>query len=94
MLPATVHPYRTLKKIDNKEETISYKKELKSLSKRYNEMNEYLLELIAEHEHSVNELRYLYSFISYKDLNDEFIYFRHNAHEENDENLPFSYLTL
>ena len=40
------------------------------------------------------EINYLYSFITWKDLSEEFAYFKENAHEKNDDNLPFSTLTL
>ena len=40
------------------------------------------------------EINYLYSFITWKNLSDEFTYFKENAHEESDDELPFSTLTL
>ena len=40
------------------------------------------------------EINYLYSFITWKNLSDEFAYFKENAHEESDDELPFSTLTL
>ena len=40
------------------------------------------------------EINYLYSFISWKNLSDEFAYFKENAYEESDDELPFSTLTL
>ena len=41
-----------------------------------------------------HELRYLHGFISYKKLYDEYLFFEKNAHEEYDNDLPFSHLTL
>lgn len=70
------------------------KKQYRSLQDRYDEMHEYLLELIEDHNHTLAELRYLSEFINYKNLEDEFQYFQRNAHEEYDEDLPFSRLTL
>lgn len=70
------------------------KKQYRSLQERYDEMNEYLLELIDEHNRTLEELRYKSEFIYYKNLEDEFLYFKRNAHEEYDEDLPFSRLTL
>ena len=40
------------------------------------------------------EINYLYSFIARKNLSEEFAYFKENAHEESDDELPFSTLTL
>ena len=40
------------------------------------------------------EINYLYSFIAWKNLSDEFAYFKENAHEKSDDELPFSTLTL
>ena len=70
------------------------KKEYRSLQERYDEMHEYLLELIENHNRTLAELRYHSEFINYKNLEDEFQYFQRNAHEEYDEDLPFSHLTL
>ena len=70
------------------------KKEYRNLQECYDEMNEYLLELIDEHNHTLAELRYKSEFISYKNLDDEFQYFQKHAHEAYDEELPFSRLTL
>lgn len=70
------------------------KKQYRSLQDRYDEMHEYLLELIEDHNRTLAELRYLSEFINYKNLEDEFQYFQRNAHEEYDEDLPFSRLTL
>ena len=40
------------------------------------------------------EINYLYSFITWKNLSEEFAYFKENAHEKFDDELPFSTLTL
>ena len=40
------------------------------------------------------EIHYLYSFISWKHLSEEFEYFRENAQEVYDDDLPFPTLTL
>lgn len=66
----------------------------KNLLERYEEMSDYLSELIDDNKRNIAELRYLEDFIHYKNLDDEFWYFKEHAHEEQDENLPFSYLTL
>ena len=58
------------------------------------EMREYVQDLEYELSQAHNELRYLHEFISYKKLNDEYQFFEKNAHEEYDDDLPFSHLTL
>lgn len=65
-----------------------------NLQERYEEMNDYLLDLIDDHERSTEDLRYLHDFIHYKNLDEEFRYFREHAHEEQDSELPFPYLVL
>ena len=65
-----------------------------NLQERYDEMNDFLLDLLEEHKHTEEDLRYLNDFIHYKKLDEEFRYFREHAHEENEPDLPFSYLTL
>ena len=40
------------------------------------------------------EINYLYSFITWKNLSEEFAYFKENAHKEFDDELPFSTLKL
>ena len=40
------------------------------------------------------EINYLYSFITWKNLSEEFAYFKENAHEKCDDDLPFLTMTL
>ena len=40
------------------------------------------------------EINYLYAFIKWKNLSDEFAYFKENAHEKCDDDLPFLTMTL
>ena len=63
-----------------------------NIFKRYSLFGVY--ELIEDHRRSEENLRYLRDFIHYKNLEDEFRYFKENAHEEYEPDLPFSYLTL
>lgn len=65
-----------------------------SLRECYEEMNDYLLELIDEHRRTEEDLRYLNDFVHYKKLDEEFRYFREHAHEDENLELPFPYLTL
>lgn len=73
---------------------IKEQKQYQHLLERYEEMNEYLLELIDEHERTKEEKRYMNDFIHYKNLDDEFAYFKEHAHEDPDTELPFPYLVL
>jgi hypothetical protein len=65
-----------------------------NLQERYSEMSDFLSGLVEDCKQYEADLRYLNEFIRYKKLNDEYQYFRENAHEEYEENMPFSYLTL
>lgn len=65
-----------------------------NLRERNKEMNDYLLELINEHRCTEEDLRYLKDFVHYKKLDEEFRYFREHAHEDENSELPFPYLTL
>lgn len=70
------------------------KKLYKHLRKDYTELSDAFSDLIEEKNRDDIERRYLREFIHYKKLDEEFKYFRENAHEEVEENLPFSKLTL
>ena len=69
-------------------------KQYQHLLERYEEMNDYLLELIDEHERTKKERRYMSDFIHYKNLDEEFSYFKEHAHEDTETDLPFPYLVL
>lgn len=71
-----------------------YKKKYKRLEERYDILNEHMLDIMDDNERYLNDLRYLEAFIDWKNLNDEFLYFKKNAYEKYDEDLPFSRLTL
>ena len=71
-----------------------YKKKYKRLEKRCEILNEHMLDITDDNERYLNELRYLEAFIEWRNLNEEFLYFKNNAYEKYDENLPFSRLTL
>ena len=66
----------------------------RNLQVRYEEMNDFLLELMDDHKRTEEDLRYLTDFIHYKNLDEEFRYFREHAHENYEQDMPFSYLTL
>ena len=65
-----------------------------NLQERYEEMNDFLLDLIEDHKRTEENLKYLNDFIHYKKLDEEFHYFREHAHEDANSGLPFPYLTL
>ena len=67
---------------------------LPDLEERYAEVSDHLMSLTEDYRNLEEELRYLCEFLSYKQLEEEFRYFRANAHEEYDEDMPFPYLTL
>ena len=69
-------------------------KQYQNLQERYEEMNDYLLELIDEHLRLKKERRYMNDFIHYKNLDEEFSNFKEHAHEDMDTELPFPYLVL
>lgn len=71
-----------------------YKKKYKRLEERCEILNEHILDITDDNERYLNELRYLEAFIEWRNLNEEFLYFKNNAYEKYDENLPFSRLTL
>ena len=71
-----------------------YKKKYKRLEERYDILNEHMLDMTDDNKRYLNDLRYLESFIDWKNLNEEFLYFKKNAYEKYDGDLPFSRLTL
>ena len=71
-----------------------YKKKYKRLEERYGILNEHMLDITDDNERYLKNLRYLEAFIDWKNLNEEFLYFKNNAYEKYDEDLPFSRLTL
>ena len=71
-----------------------YKKKYNRLEERYDILNEHMLDITDDNERYLKDLRYLEAFIDWKNLNEEFLYFKNNAYEKYDEDLPFSRLTL
>lgn len=65
-----------------------------NLQECYEEMNDFLLSLLDDHKRAEEDLKYLNAFIHNKKMDEEFRYFRENAHEEYEPDLPFPYLTL
>ena len=52
---------------------IKEQKKYQNLQERYEEMNDYLLELIEDHRCAEEDLRYLNDFIRYKKLDEDWI---------------------
>lgn len=64
------------------------------LHERHQELSDYLSSLLDDYSRAEEELYYFTEFVRFKELEEEFRYFRENAHEEYEEDLPFPYLTL
>lgn len=71
-----------------------YKKKYKKLQKSYEFLDSYVHDITNDQKRYINDIRYLEAFIEWKNLNEEFLYFKNNAYEKYDEDLPFSSLTL
>ena len=57
-------------------------------------MRDLITDLLQDQKIDREEIKNLFGFISYKKLEEEYSYFRENAHEEFEEDLPFPTLTL
>ena len=78
----------------NKKAIKEQKKLYQRLQNLYGEMSDFLSDVLDEQRRDSEELRYLKDFIHYQELEDEYLYFRRNAHEEENSDLPFPHLTL
>ena len=79
---------------ENKKVIKKQKKLYRELQKLHEEMSDFLSDVLDEQRRNSEELRYLKDFIHYQELEEEYLYFRRNAHEEENSDLPFPYLTL
>jgi len=66
----------------------------RNLYENYEELSGFLRSALDDNERDTEEMRYLYDFIRYKGLDDEYMYFRKNAHEDKSKDLPFPSLVL
>ena len=73
---------------------MAVKKDLNSLKDQYKNLHEHMLDINDDLDRCMEELEYYSAFIEWKDLTDEFTYFREHAYEKCDENHPFPFLTL
>ena len=78
----------------NKKAIKEQKKLYQRLQNLYGEMSDFLSDVLDEQRRDSEELRYLKDFIHYQELEEEYLYFRRNAHEEENSDLPFPHLTL
>ena len=66
----------------------------KNLYENYEELSGFLTNTLDGQYRDMEEMRYLCEFIRYKGLDDEYNYFRENAHDVCEEDMPFPILTL
>lgn len=66
----------------------------KNLYENYEELSGFLTSALDSQYRDMEEMRYLSEFIRYKELDEEYAYFRENAHEVNKRDMPFPILTL
>ena len=66
----------------------------RNLYANYEELSGFLRSTLDSLDRDTEEMRYLYDFICYKKLDDEYRYFRENAHEDTSKDLPFPSLVL
>ena len=78
----------------NKKAIKEQKKLYQRLQNLYGEMSDFLSDVLDEQRRDSEELRYLKDFIHYQELEEEYLYFRRNAHEEENSDMPFPHLTL
>lgn len=78
----------------NKKIIKKQKRLYQELQELHEEMSDFLSNVLDEQRRDSEELRYLKDFIHYQELEEEYLYFRRNAHEEENSDLPFPYLTL
>ena len=73
-----------------KEQKLSYQE----LSELYDEMSSELDYYVHYERNTSRQLKYLKDFIHFKQLDEEFEYFKEHAIEDPDEELPFPHLIL
>lgn len=66
----------------------------RNLYENYQEMSGFLTATLDSQYRDVEEMRYLHDFIHYMGLDEEYAYFRENAHEDTSKNLPFPSFVL
>ena len=66
----------------------------RNLYENYQELSGFLTSTLDDQYRDMEEMRYLYDFIHYRDLDEDYAYFRENAHEDTSEELPFPSFVL
>ncbi len=66
----------------------------RNLYENYQELSDFLSTMLDSQYRDMEEMRYLSDFIRYKNLDEEYAYFRENAHEDTSKELPFPSLVL
>ena len=66
----------------------------RNLYENYEELSGFLTSTLDSQYRDMEEMRYLCEFIRYKDLDEEYAYFRENAREVRRKDMPFPILTL
>ena len=69
-------------------------KKYQQLQELHEEMSDFLSNVLEERKRDYEEIRYLKDFVHYQELEEEYLHFRRNAHEDENSDLPFPYLTL
>ena len=72
----------------------NYKKMYAQLRKHCQALYEHMLDLDGDNQTMGTELKYYADYISWKNLNEEFLYFKEKAYEIHDGNSPFPTLRL
>ena len=67
---------------------------VQSLNEQVDYMRDLITDLLKDQEIDREDIKYLSGFIIYKGLEEEYHYFRKNAHEEYEGDFPFPTLTL
>lgn len=67
----------------------NWKKKYEDLQEMFQEMSDYLQEVVTQQQSQAESIDYLSDYIAYKGLEEDFNYFRENAHRESDEDTSF-----
>ena len=67
----------------------NWKEKFENLQELFREMSDYLEEVVTDWQNLAESNEYLNDYIAYKGLEEEFSYFRENAHKDDDETTPF-----
>ena len=77
-----------------RKKALTLQEQYDSLSAHCSEMRDYIHELLEDQRDCHTEMNYLYAFIEYKRLNEDYQYFRKHAYKKYSDDSPFPTLTL